>query len=482
MIARKFIGRNRELGNLSKAFRKKTASLIVIKGRRRVGKSRLAEEFARGKTFYRFSGLAPDKKTTAQSQRDRFARQLHEQTNLPEFQTDDWSKLFKLLSERVQTGRVIILFDEITWMGSKDNEFLSKLHAAWEDYYSRNPELILILCGSVSAWIEKNILSSTGYFGRVSIKLTLEELPLNRCNELMTKLGFRGSDYEKLLLLSITGGIPWYIEQIDPGLNAIDNIKQLCFIKDGLLVDEYNYIFNDLFKESRRPVHKAIIEVLVDGPADYNTLAGKIEYHSGGTFSEYLDELEMSGYIQRDFTWNINEEKRSSLSRYRLRDNYLRFYLKYIQPKIDQINNQQYLDITLHNLKGFETVIGLQMENLILNNRRLLQNILQIDPNTIINDNPYYQRKTTKHAGCQIDYLIQTKHKTLYLFEIKFSINEIGLGIISEVKGKIDKLNLPRGYACLPVLIVADGVSDKIKQEDYFFKIVHMSDLLTVDT
>lgn len=74
MTVRKFIGRNRELSYLNKAFRKKTASLIVIKGRRRVGKSRLAEEFAKGTMFYRFSGLAPDKKTTAQSQRDRFAR------------------------------------------------------------------------------------------------------------------------------------------------------------------------------------------------------------------------------------------------------------------------------------------------------------------------------------------------------------------------------------------------------------------------
>lgn len=76
---------------------------------------------------------------------------------------------------------------------------------------------------------------------------------------------------------------------------------------------------------------------------------------------------------------------------------------------------------------------------------------------------------------------IYRKHKTLYLFEIKFSINEIGLGIVSEVKDKIDKLKLPRGFACLPVLIVANGVSDKVIQEDYFFKIVYMSDLLTID-
>ncbi len=123
--------------------------------------------------------------------------QLHQQSGLPEFKTDNGSKLFSLLNERVGKGSVVILFDKITWMGSKYSEFLSKLHAAWEDYYKRNPKLILILCGSVSTWIEKNILSGTGYFGRVSIKLTLEELATNRCNELMTTLGFKGSAYDQ---------------------------------------------------------------------------------------------------------------------------------------------------------------------------------------------------------------------------------------------------------------------------------------------
>lgn len=473
-----FIGRERELEILSKAFRKKTASLIVIKGRRRVGKSRLAEEFASKTKFYRFTGLAPDKETTAQTQRDRFALQLHQQTGLPEFKTDDWSKLFALLNERVQTGNVVILFDEITWMGSKDSEFLSKLHAAWEDYYKRNPKLILILCGSVSAWIEHNILSSTGYFGRISIKLTLEELAINHCNDLMNRLGFKRSPYERLMLLSIMGGIPWYIEQIDPGLSASENIKQLCFTKDGLLVDEYQKIFHDLFNEQRQAVHKRIVEVLADGPADYKTISQKIEYHSGGSLTSYLEELEISGYISRDYTWDIKAANASSLSCYRLRDNYLRFYLKYILPKLDQINKQQYLDISLETLRGFETVIALQIENLILNNRRLIHKLLGIDANDIVNDNPYFQHTTTKQQGCQIDYLIQTKYKTLYACEVKFSVNKVGPHVIKEVQQKIERLNLPRGYACLAVLIVANGVEDSVLSKDYFFKIIDMTTLL----
>ena len=91
-----FIGRDRELAQLKAFYTKRSASIVVVKGRRSVGKSRLIAEFAKGKSFYDFIGLPPTEKTTAQSQRDEFARQLSRNTGLPEVQVDDWSKLFLL--------------------------------------------------------------------------------------------------------------------------------------------------------------------------------------------------------------------------------------------------------------------------------------------------------------------------------------------------------------------------------------------------
>jgi len=475
-----FIGRTRELDYLASALRTKTASLIVVKGRRRVGKSRLIEEFARGHKFYRFTGLAPDKqKVTPQSQRDQFAFQLNQQTGLPEIKTDDWNKLFALLNERLHQGRVIVLLDEITWMGSEDPTFLSKLHSAWENYYKSNPELILVICGSVSGWIEKNILSSTGYFGRVSIKLTLEELPIRDCHHLMNKLGFKGSIYERFMLLAVMGGIPWYVEQIDPALSAAENIKRLCFTKDGLLVDEFKKIFHDLFGEARSITQSKIVTALAKGALEYDQISKETGYPSGGSLSEYLEELLVSGFVERDFTWLLKSGKSSALSKYRLRDNYLRFYLKYIAPKLDRINKQQYTDVALTALPGLESIIGLQLESIVLNNRRLIQQALHIDPSHIINDNPFFQSKTTKQRGCQIDYLIQTRFKTLYVCEIKFSTNEVGSDVIDNVKEKIARLNLPRGFTCLPVLIVVSGVKKSVLEKNYFVKIIDMKGLLT---
>lgn len=158
-----FIGRESELRALHDLLDKKVSSLVVIRGRRRIGKSRLVREFALGKKCLVFSGVAPNKNTTAQSQRDEFMHQLSAQTDLPEIMVDDWGKIFTLLSKELPKEPIILLFDEISWMGSKDPDFLGKLKNAWDLQWMHHPKLILILCGSISAWIEKNILSSTAF-------------------------------------------------------------------------------------------------------------------------------------------------------------------------------------------------------------------------------------------------------------------------------------------------------------------------------
>src|SRR3990167_232438 len=155
-----FIGRKNELEDLKLLFAKKMASLVVIKGRRRIGKSRLIEEFAKGKKFLRFEGIAPTRQTTSQMQREEFARQINNQIGIPGLSSiKDWGDLFTIVAETTKMEEVIILFDEITWMGSKDPVFLGKLKVVWDQHFQKNSNLILILCGSLSSWIEKNIIN-----------------------------------------------------------------------------------------------------------------------------------------------------------------------------------------------------------------------------------------------------------------------------------------------------------------------------------
>ena len=205
-----------------------------------------------------------------------------------------------------------------------------------KDHLKKNNKLILILCSSVSTWIEENIIHNTAYFGRISWTLTLEPLPLFDCNKMLEQQGFKSSDYEKLKLLSVTGGIPWYIEQMQGEYSANDNIKRQAFTKGGVLSEDFNKIFHELF-EKRDAIYKNIIHALANGAVDYDHIATHINYPKSGRLSEYLNNLVQAGFISKDATWSLQTEKITKLTNYRLSDNYIRFYLKYIEPKKNQI-------------------------------------------------------------------------------------------------------------------------------------------------
>jgi uncharacterized protein len=475
-----FIGRERELSQLNDIAQKKVASLVVVKGRRRVGKTSLIERFSASMTTYRFVGLAPVEGITATTQRDEFAGLLARQTGLPQLKTDDWSQLFALLAERVKKGRCVILFDEISWMAEGDDTFLSKLKNAWELYFSHNPELMLVLCGSISSWIEKNILSSTSFFGRISQTISLKEFTLPDCNRLLDAVGFKRSAYEKFMALSLTGGVPWYMVLLNPKLNAAENIKQLCFTPDGTLVKEYRYIFHDLFGK-RSAIYERITRALVGGSLEYQALVKAVNYPSSGTLSSYVEELIEAGYIYAAYAWSFKTGKEGQVCLYRLTDHYLRFYYKYIEPKLGQILKGQYQEVDMMSLPAWRSMMGFQFETLVLNNRLLIQKALRIAPEAVINDNPYYQRKTARFQGCQIDYLIQTRLHSLFVCEIKYSANPLGMLVVHEMQDKIKRLSTPRNMVCLPVLIHVGGVTDELVDADYFFQIIDFFDLAKAD-
>lgn len=473
----KFIGRKKELEQLKRLLNKNISQLIVIKGRRRIGKSRLLSEFGKsiGKTYI-FSGLPPQKGITAEDQRKEFARQLSVHFGLIGLDISDWGNLFWHLAQQTAKERTLIVLDEISWMAHDDPTFLPKLKVAWDLYFTQNPQLIMALCGSISTWIEQNILSSTGFMGRQALVMSLDELPLSDCVEFWNRNNHI-SPQEKLLMLSVTGGVPRYLEAIDTKLSAEQNIKDLCFAKEGILFSEFDQIFSDLFSK-QKDLYQTIIENLASGPLEAKTLFDRIGFSGSGNDYEHIEILEKTGFLARDYTWNINQKKLSKLSQCRLRDNYCRFYLKYILPNRHKILKNGFSDVHLASFPEWSIIIALQVENLILHNRHLIQKRLGISAQEIICDNPYFRHSTTRKPGCQIDYLIQTRFNTLYLCEIKFSKNPVQKDVIEEIEQKIKRLTVPKNFSIRPVLIHCNSVSDIIEESGFFSEIINFTDFL----
>ncbi|MCH9627495.1 MAG: hypothetical protein S4CHLAM2_11360 [Chlamydiales bacterium] len=124
-----------------------------MRGRRRIGKTRLAQEFGKGFRTLVFTGLPPAEGITAKMQREHFASQFARQLLVPNPKSDDWNDLFWALAHHTSEGRVLIVLDEISWLGLNDPTFLGKLKTAWDTDLKSNTQLVLLLTGSVSSWI-----------------------------------------------------------------------------------------------------------------------------------------------------------------------------------------------------------------------------------------------------------------------------------------------------------------------------------------
>lgn len=416
---------------------------------------------------------------TVQHQKDEFKRKMREH-GIPTLGGNDWGDLLHDVSQKCKKGRTLIVLDEISWLGMVDPPFLGKIKTTWDSYFKKNPQLVMVLSGSQSTWIEQNILNSSGFVGRISYQLTLEELSLWECNQFWHPRENLVSSYEKLKFLAIAGGVPRYLEEMKPHLSTEENIKTLCFSPEGFLFNEFEQIFSDLFSK-RSQKYKRIVARLAEGSAVTEDICKALNRHKkgrskGGDVSQYLEDLCKTGFVTRDYTWEVDKARFSKLSHYRLSDNYVRFYLKYIEPNRNKI---------LSGVAGILPpswlgILGLQFENLVLSkkNRLYLFQLLGIPFNEIVLANPFFQTKTATRMGCQIDLMIQTKFNTLFVCEIKFYKNEITEGIIDEVKQKVDRLQIPKGYSIRPVLIHVNGVSDVVIERDFFSHIIDFGQFL----
>ena len=473
-----FVGRQKELEALQALIQRPCANLVVIKGRRRIGKSRLITEFGKAMKMITLTGLPPTQGSTQQDERRSFAEQLSLQFQIPVPRSESWEELFWHLADRTKRGRVLILLDEISWWAHDAPLFLSQLKNTWDVYFTKNKHLILVLCGSISSFIDKNILNNTGFVGRIALKLHLKELPLHECNAFwgtQTKI----AAYEKFKLLSITGGIPSYLEKINPHLSAEENIRRLCFVQDGVLVSEFDQIFTDVFGK-RSAIYKQILMALLETPrAQLEEIYTHLGIEKQGVISEYLHDLEQAGFIRRDYAFNLKTKTLSKYSLFRISDNFVRFYLKYIAPNMPLIIDGRFEHASLSTLKNWETIAGLQFENLVLNNKNRILTVLHVHPSDVLFDNAYMQLERRGKPGVQIDYLIVDKFNTLWLCEVKFSRNPISKKIIPHIEKKIEALACQRRYSIRPVLIHVNGVTDDLIGEGFFSSILDFGTLLT---
>ena len=473
-----FIGREQELRDLDAFWGRDHGVLITCRGRRRIGKSTLIAEFASrsARTFISITGLAPRKGMTDARQRRHFCEKVAEIEGREYREADTWSKAFRQLNELLaERGRTVVLLDEISWLGGYDPDFAGYFKEAWDDYLRKHADLIFVLCGSVSAWIAENVLNSTGFVGRDSFDIELGELSLANSVALFGPTGTRLSTTEKLDLLSLTGGVPKYLEEVRPELTVDENFRRLCFLPRSLLFREFDETFSKVFG-MRVATRGRILRLLVDGSRSASELAGLEKRPLNGSYAESLRDLKYAGFVAEDAGLNPLTGKVVKESRYRIKDNYVRFYLKNIEPRAATIQAGLFEFASLEQLNGWDTILGLQFENLILNHVNDLFPHLGLEQSLVLSAAPYVQNMTKRNAGCQIDLLIRTE-RMLMVVEIKRQ-REIRHEIVAEVAEKVRRLKYDRSLSIRTALVYDGHLSASIPADRYFDFIVPAEKLL----
>lgn len=169
----------------------------------------------------------------------------------------------------------------------------------------------------------------------------------------------------------------------------------------------------------------------------------------------------------------------AKLSQLRISDNYSRFYLRYVKPKKTRFEKIRLRSSDPLNFIPWESLLGLQFENLVLNNIDFILEQLEIHRTDVVHIGPYFQRKNLKQKGVQIDLLIQTKHNVLFLGEAKCQ-NKISSDVIHTVSEKVKALKKPKGFAVRPFLVYAGESSTALKESNFFVKAINFEEAFIV--
>lgn len=468
----RFIGRESEIQYLKNLYQDKGSKLIVIYGRRRVGKSTLVEEFIRGKNYLKFEGL---EKARTKAQISQFAADLSAQLNdtlLEHTKFNSWLPVFDYLTKYFshQKQKTILFLDEFQWIAANQSKLVSIIKKYWDQHWSKQ-NVMLILCGSVSSYMIKRVISSKALYGRINGELCLQALNPLECFELLDK---KRSSEEILQYSLILGGIPKYLMEINPNKSFEQNINNLFFIQTGVLLNDYSRIFYSQFKEYR--TYEIIVRYLKEGPKSLEETAKKLKMVSSGGIKTYLENLEKALFITSYVPYNKNET--SKLKKYKLTDEYLRFYFKYVEPYKNLIVSNKNRDLFSQLVKPeWSSWLGFAFENFCLKNALYLAELMGFG-DKVINWGPYFQRKD---KNFQIDLIYVRSDKVITLCELKYQNQPVDVTVVIEMEKKCKLIEIPRGYTVEKALISKAGPNEAVKQLNYFHHFIQANDFFHKD-
>lgn len=478
-----FVGRDEELRAFEELKDAPGPKIMVVYGRRRIGKTTLIHRSFQNRGLLKFEGLEGKSPSV---QRAHFLEQMaryFSEPNLAKLRLSSWREVLIELARCISGGglsaghiprnrAITLYFEEIQWMASYKEDLIVDLKYVWDNYLQKQRGLILILCGSAPSFLVEKVLMSKALYNRSQYTFPLGELSLSEVKQLM---GPKVSKEGALDAYLTVGGVPEYIKYLTSDSSTYLSICRHSFINGGFFVDEADRIF--VSSLSKNSYYRSIVRHLAkDGPKTKSQILDQLKIPSGGASSRLFLDLKQCGFIGSYSSLDFGDDGKDS--RMFLSDPYLQFYYTFIYPKIKDINAKRFdkessQALPIHRYRQW---LGYSFERFCLNHANHLAGILGFSA-VQYSYGPFYSKK--EGEGLQIDLAFKRADQVLTICECKYGREPIGKEVVRDFERKVGLISKAyKRFSIHRVLISPHGTTAALRGDGYFDRIIEMDHLI----
>ncbi|WP_455147022.1 ATP-binding protein [Clostridium sp.] len=327
----KFVDREEEMMTLQSEYERPGSSLVILYGRRRVGKTALISEFIKGKNalFFLASEESESQNRTAFKEK---AADFTGNELLRQFDAKSWDILFQTIMQTPFQEKPIIVIDEFQYIGKSNPAFPSIFQRIWEEQL-KDRSVMVILCGSLISMMESQTLSySSPLYGRRTAQIRLKQIPFRYYHEFFPDKSPR----ELVEYYSVTGGVPKYIELFSESDDIYHAIQKNILNRSGYLYDEPHFLLQQEVSEIGN--YFSVIRAIAAGNSKLSAISTVLEVKST-SLTKYLKTLIDLDILEREVPVTEENPEKSKKGLYKIKDNYLRFWFAFIYPNMSFIES-----------------------------------------------------------------------------------------------------------------------------------------------
>ena len=407
------IGRKNELQQLDEYMQSSRAEFIALYGRRRVGKTFLVEEYFNHQFAFNVSGVIDGSRA---EQMEVFFLALQDIGYIGK-RPNTWMEAFAILSSLLEKQlcekRCVIFIDELPCFDTHKAGFIQAFGHFWNGWCQRHNEVMLVVCGSATTWMVKNLIDNHGgLHNRITHEMHLSPFTLHETEALLQRNGCQWDRLSVLQAYMMLGGIPYYLNLIRKGESVSQMADRLFFAENAEMYREYERLFASLFKAPAPYLEIMRVLSKCKQGASREEICKALNQHDNGHLTEYLTNLQKCDFVRYYYVRTKKVKKNDGL--YQLVDFFTIFHNTFL---VRPINDEQYWS---HNLQPsvVNTWNGLAFERVCMAHIPQIKKALGIQQ---IGTQYYSWRSKEGESGAQIDLLIERADRVINLCEVKYS-------------------------------------------------------------